>query len=539
MSADATPERITTTQHKSPRNPGALGRTAVLLGAGASADAGLPLTVELASRIVARVNASNSSAEWVRTLNFIYGSMVSHQTRDGGNPLAAVNIERLISSVRLLRDRNSHEVAPFVGSWKPGSGGITSGRDAFRFERSFTSAVDESLINGSKGSGIYDLIISAVRAQLDPDDPRVFEEIETHLLLELKQELSATIDVRYLDPLADLAASQPGGVDVITLNYDTSVEQMAAEYGREITVDTGIQRWKPGRELRFVRRDNKLNLYKIHGSLDWHVNQTRNRDLAIHAISISQGSSTDQKLPWLVVGDREKLGTEGPTLTLLRAAETALSRADHLVVVGYSFGDAHVNAMIRDWMLADSVRSIGVLDYLLPTDAGTLLSIIREYNGVTIVEDGVGAVNPRFVGFRGTTKEHLRSALSVRPVPDPEPMITMRIAEQEGEIIATATNHGPDLRDCEIWPLGVDKSPANHLVFWDLEKLNEWRALSGQPQGTGGRAPGSRVFDLHSGASVTFFIMLNGDDKEVNFTITGAALTGHRSRRIRVPLPSE
>lgn len=43
-------------------------------------------------------------------LNFVYGEMAAHRGARGENPLAAVNTERLISAVRLLADRDNHEV---------------------------------------------------------------------------------------------------------------------------------------------------------------------------------------------------------------------------------------------------------------------------------------------------------------------------------------------------------------------------------------------------------------------------------------------
>lgn len=66
-------------------------RVAVLLGAGASADAGLPLTTALAEMIVRDVNASARLAggalpNSVRALNFVYGSTVGYQAEDGSDP---------------------------------------------------------------------------------------------------------------------------------------------------------------------------------------------------------------------------------------------------------------------------------------------------------------------------------------------------------------------------------------------------------------------------------------------------------------------
>jgi hypothetical protein len=97
-------------------------RTAVLLGAGASRDGGLPITCELPEVVFRRpAHASDGSSrrpDRLTALNFTYGAMVSHRTREGSDPHEAVNIETLISALRLLRKREDHEVAPFVLNWR-------------------------------------------------------------------------------------------------------------------------------------------------------------------------------------------------------------------------------------------------------------------------------------------------------------------------------------------------------------------------------------------------------------------------------------
>jgi hypothetical protein len=63
-------------------------RTAVLLGAGASRDGGLPLTCERPEVVFRRpAHASDGSSrrpDRLTALNFTYGAMVSHRTREGG-----------------------------------------------------------------------------------------------------------------------------------------------------------------------------------------------------------------------------------------------------------------------------------------------------------------------------------------------------------------------------------------------------------------------------------------------------------------------
>ena len=190
--------------------------------------------------------------------------------------------------------------------------------------------------------------------------PEVFQDAEAEVLLGIRSELSNIKTTAYLSPLADLARTQRGGLDVVTLNYDLAIESMASAQG--IPVDRGVEKWVPGTPLAFDRTDGAINLIKVHGSLDWFLDDARDGGwLSRPRVHVENGTKT-RKLPWIVVGDREKLATSGPTLALLNSAEVALARAQRLIVVGYSFGDAHINTMVRDWLNVDEQRTLTVID---------------------------------------------------------------------------------------------------------------------------------------------------------------------------------
>jgi hypothetical protein len=103
-------------------------RTTVLLGAGASVDAGVPVSVELTQIIAERVSTSAHSGA-SSALNVAIGAMIAHDTARGGGPYDGVDVERLFSAVEMLADRENLEIAPFVAAWNPALDGIgnTSG----------------------------------------------------------------------------------------------------------------------------------------------------------------------------------------------------------------------------------------------------------------------------------------------------------------------------------------------------------------------------------------------------------------------------
>ncbi|WP_344766618.1 SIR2 family protein [Aeromicrobium panaciterrae] len=481
-------------------------------------DAGLPLTVELAERVVDQANRTAPSsvirADWVSALNFVYGAMVGYQAEDGGNPLQAVNIERLISALRLLQNSAEHEVAPFVSAWKPGALGVGGGRLAGNMGQSLVTAI-EKVASGGVGatvgrrdvvSGVSDIARAATRK----GNPEAFVKAENMILESLSELLGDLKTVEYLAPLAELALNQPGGLDVVTLNYDLAVEQMATDTDTEI--ERGIGGWKPGSPLRFPSVDGRINLYKLHGSLDW-VERRAADGMAAPEIEVKSVDGEEEpgsyrsyhQKPWIVVGDREKLATDGPTLALLRAAEDALRRTTHLVVIGYSFSDAHINSLVRNWMLGNAKRTIGIVD--TQWDRRNLgefrTALLREYGSTS-------GRRSRVVALPGTTKDRIREALVRLPDESSDPYATVQAVEAQENLVRVSIRlHGPDLYAARInvardgfsgWGVDTFKTAAEvqdepqNRSSWKVASFEHW--VSGSEVEVFARGPVSDVSKL-------------------------------------------
>lgn len=93
----------------------------VLLGAGASIEAGVPGANAMTEEIVRRFNDNGHSRQlrdYAAVLNFVVGGLLFNAGQRGVNPFAnGVNVEDLFNAVNLLAERNTLEVLPFVGSW--------------------------------------------------------------------------------------------------------------------------------------------------------------------------------------------------------------------------------------------------------------------------------------------------------------------------------------------------------------------------------------------------------------------------------------
>lgn len=445
-------------------------RTAILLGAGASVDAGLKVTTDLAQAIVSNANDQHRSdwyprPTWVRALNAVYAGMVGHRGASGSNPLDAVNIETLISAVRILKNRDEHEVAPFVSAWLPSVTDIgehdsqlphRAGQNIVRAIERLASA-DKHRRGGAPEREISEAVAAISRSAMRGDLARTFERVEDFVIDQLVNLLREHEDVGYLQPIIDFAGAQEGGVDVLTLNYDLTIEAAAGNAG--VTVWRGVADWKPGDDIHLPDRTGQLNLLKLHGSLDWVVETTGmgySSHLAPRQVREVPVESDAQRrrAPWIVVGDREKLATDGPTLALNHAARAALRRADHLAIVGYSFHDNHMNQMIRDWFNADDRRTISVLDLSWTGERGmgggpTFRDELKSH-ALLQGADGRGA-NPRVVLLEGAARERLADTLTARPETLPAELVDGTVTRLVDRLRLNLTWHGPGLSEARIF----------------------------------------------------------------------------------------
>lgn len=284
--------------------------------------------------------------------------MVDFGSRDGGNPLGSVDFERLISALRFLQNKEDHEVSPFVLTWRMGTSGFerTQEISTRSFERAFDEAVGKSSFGKNR---LLEEIKKLINNSSDPSES--FLHAENNVLGLVKEILGGLKNTDYLTPLASLAQQQDDGLDILTLNYDLAVEKMAQERG--VKVNYGFSQWTAGIQLNWSQEIGTINIIKMHGSLNWRDNSGGS---FLTTVTTNESDNPYNNKPWIVLGDKEKLSTKGPTLSLLRAAEDSLKKTTHLVIAGYSFSDDHVNNLIHEWIANDALRTISIIDPSFP-----------------------------------------------------------------------------------------------------------------------------------------------------------------------------
>ncbi len=295
------------------------GQALVLLGAGASAPS-LPVSRELTDLVIESMNERlhNHSGylgrAWAAAREQLRGTS---------------NIEEFYSSLADVEHQDHDTTRFWVREWvqlpaaHPSDNDGVSGRQAFGF---LAHMVQSSVMT-----------ILALR--------------------------TAAADKSYLYPLvtADLRG-------IVTLNYDLMIEKAAAEAGRPYT--TGAEEWNGGIHwFADEPKDNVLPVLKLHGSLNWR--ETRvvvGAPLPIVGFEEvgGNGLGAGKRIARIdepaIFGLSGKMSPHDPYPALRSEFDRMLEDVELLVVVGFSFWDAHITAPIRRWLALDTRRKIIVVD---------------------------------------------------------------------------------------------------------------------------------------------------------------------------------
>ena len=250
----------------------------VLLGAGASAPAGVPTAVEMTRRMMEACR-QDAQHDYLRALSAIYGGLQMGLGQSEVPRLGCPDVEQVLNAASLLGDRFNLEFAPFVATWHP----IIGELERRNFSRLDAQAVVSSAMSrlssiGRRGTAMSETeALSAFGAVLQEalskmgdhlsqyPDGALFRRLNAYLtgkLIEFTW-LQSPEKLVYLDPL--LAAARHVPIAVATLNYDNAVELRGAHLG--VPCETGLSAWSATGQLPLVATG--IDLMKLHGSVRW------------------------------------------------------------------------------------------------------------------------------------------------------------------------------------------------------------------------------------------------------------------------------
>ena len=295
--------------------------TVFLLGAGASCEANCMASREMLNKLhqaiidIPQDHAvyKDYKSAFIELYQFIRPSL-SFQSdlrniRAGANQLYSPNIEDYILILRKIINKDYVVPEPLVGSWS---------ERLMRLEIKYDN-VFETYLNF-----IYEKVIEWIT----PDDNY---DAASGLLAPFIELLKRSTD-------------EPFHINVFTLNYDLVFERVFNK-NSECPVNTGFNSEGIWNEEWFDSEDAKINLCKIHGSLDWYLNEDDTCTLSNHEIAFNP-LNPDERKPHIILGFEYKLFSVDPFFTLLQRFIQKLKYSKLLVVIGYSFFDNYINNII-------------------------------------------------------------------------------------------------------------------------------------------------------------------------------------------------
>lgn len=289
-----------------------------LLGAGASAEAGIPVSADMISSVEDSLRDSDEKGLYHHVKSAIHFSAGLKGTFGNAVPF---NIETLVNTLYELERNEDHPLYPFIASWN--SRFVALAGPNFKAVREFRGRILERLKNW-----------------MCPDDGS---------------------QASYYGGLVTLQRDLTHPLHIFSLNYDLCVEGLQ---GPSFRVETGFEAHGPNYPWDWRRFDPdpgnnplpEVFLYKLHGSINWKRDQ---RTKVLYSVGQIQSVTADSMD--VIFGREFKLEAADPYLFFAYALRNLSLETKLIVTIGYGFGDSHINKMLTQSLRGDPQRRLLVV----------------------------------------------------------------------------------------------------------------------------------------------------------------------------------
>jgi hypothetical protein len=273
------------------------GELIILLGAGASVDAGIPASGQMITKLEGLLESDESWKSYRQLYHFVKASLVSSEVMKGKAP-STPDIERVVNTLSELEKNTGCTLYPFMSGWHQRLVEL-AGRD-FEDVKKFRS-----------------LILNVLRDWIS---------------------LQSYSTARYYEAFYQLREELKFAIRVFSLNYDLCLEKNAGNRELELGFDPQSEMWD---FRRFESRDETgpdAYLYKLHGSIDWYRDKDHGNILKL--------SAAPHASPDLIFGTDYKMQYIDPYLFYAYELRRYSLESRVILAIGYSFRDQHINGII-------------------------------------------------------------------------------------------------------------------------------------------------------------------------------------------------
>jgi hypothetical protein len=92
----------------------------VPLGAGASREANIPMSLGMTEALRAQLQSNEPFDGALSAFNFVCAALSAYDASRGQDPTASLDVESVFDAIGALARRQGSELAAFVSGWKPG-----------------------------------------------------------------------------------------------------------------------------------------------------------------------------------------------------------------------------------------------------------------------------------------------------------------------------------------------------------------------------------------------------------------------------------
>jgi len=285
-----------------------------LLGAGASCEAGIPTSTMMIDKVEILLEENEEWREYKELYYCIKSSIMHGFGIIGGYDKSSVNIETIVNTMDELIKSIKHPIYPFVGSWIPRLTELTNNN--FKKIEEFRRKIVSQLFKWMK-----------------------FEQNEN--LLYYKGFLKFLQEYKYV-------------VRIFSLNYDRCIEESCGEEN----INRGFDfehKWNWRNYENEEKSSYNINLYKLHGSIDWAKTSS--------GLVIEKKSDINEGEEALIFGTTYKMQYIDPFLYLIYEfrQRTLDPKTEAIICIGYSFNDEHINGIIGQSIKDKQTRKIIVV----------------------------------------------------------------------------------------------------------------------------------------------------------------------------------
>jgi hypothetical protein len=293
-----------------------------LFGAGTSAEADIPVSGEMINKVEKLLISESAWKPHYDLYNHVKSSIHFAAGLKGRfNNEVQFNIETLVNTLYELERNEEHPLYPFIASWN--SRFVALAKPDFSNVKQFRR-----------------LILEALKKWMCPEN---------------------TAKANYYQGLLTLQRDLNFPLHVFSLNYDLCIERLNSP---DFRVETGFPDFGPDHYWSWERFETidseeispEILLYKLHGSINWKRDQaTKN------LFRVEQIQSVDAEQMEIIFGRDFKLEAADPYLFFAYEFRRFSLMTKLVVIVGYGFGDQHINKMLTQCVRGNTERCLLVV----------------------------------------------------------------------------------------------------------------------------------------------------------------------------------